>query len=110
MDGEPTALERVLKRDRHIVIGGLVFVSLVSWLYILTGAGMGEIAWATEGAAPSLRLAWTPAYAGPLLAMWWARMVAMMMPSAAPVMLLLAAVTRKTHRPEGCRVGKAGVY
>src|SRR3546814_19572058 len=55
MDGEPTALERVLKRDRHIVIGGLVFVSLVSWLYILTGAGMGEIAWATDGAAPGLR-------------------------------------------------------
>src|SRR3546814_19877959 len=64
MDGETTALARVLKRDRHIVIGGLVFVSLVSWLYILTVAGMGAIAWATEGAAPSLRLEWAPAYGG----------------------------------------------
>src|SRR3546814_1939194 len=59
---------------------------------------MGEIAWATEGAAPSLRLAWTPAYGGLMLAMWWAMMVAMMLPSAAPMMLLFAAVNRKTRQ------------
>ena len=40
MDVGSPGLERVLKRDRQIVIGGLVFVSLASWLYILTGAGM----------------------------------------------------------------------
>jgi predicted metal-binding membrane protein len=98
MDGEPTALERVLKRDRHIVIGGLVFVSLVSWLYILTGAGMGEMASAKEGAALSMRLAWTPGYGGLMLAMWWVMMVATMLPSAAPMVLLFAAVNRKARQ------------
>ena len=39
-DVEPPGLERLLKRDRHIVIGGLVLVSITSCLYVLTGAGM----------------------------------------------------------------------
>lgn len=68
---EPSALERILRRDRHIVIGGLVFVSLTSWLWILTGAGtdMGEMASTPGGAAPTMRLAWTPAYVVLMLAM-----------------------------------------
>jgi predicted metal-binding membrane protein len=98
MAGEPSSLEEVLKRDRHIVIGGLVFVSVVSWLYILTGVGMGEMASATEGAASAMRRAWSPAYGGLMLAMWWVMMVAMMLPSAAPMVLLFAAVNRKARQ------------
>ena len=38
---------------------------------------------------------WTPAYAVLIFAMWWVMMVAMMLPSAAPVLLLFARVNRK---------------
>jgi predicted metal-binding membrane protein len=98
MDGELSALERILRRDRRIVIGGLVFVSLASWLYILTGAGtdVGEMASRPTGA--TVTITWTPTHVGLMLAMWWIMMVAMMLPSAAPMVLLFAAVNRKSRQ------------
>ena len=42
MGGQETSLtERLLRRDRWIVLGGLAAISLLSWTYILTGAGTG---------------------------------------------------------------------
>ncbi len=38
---------------------------------------------------------WTPGYALVMFSMWWLMMIAMMLPSAAPMVLLHAAVTRK---------------
>jgi predicted metal-binding membrane protein len=38
---------------------------------------------------------WTPGYALLMFSMWWLMMIAMMLPSAAPTVLLHAAVTRK---------------
>lgn len=38
---------------------------------------------------------WTPGYALLMFSMWWLMMIAMMLPSAAPMVLLHAAVTRK---------------
>ena len=38
---------------------------------------------------------WTPGYALLMLSMWWLMMIAMMLPGAAPMVLLHAAVTRK---------------
>jgi predicted metal-binding membrane protein len=38
---------------------------------------------------------WTPGYAVLMLFMWWVMMVAMMLPSAAPMILLFATVNRK---------------
>ena len=40
------------------------------------------------------RAVWTPGYAGLIFAMWWVMMVAMMLPSAAPMLLLFARVNR----------------
>ncbi len=85
-------LERVLKSDRFITIGSLVFVCLVSWFYILSGAGVGM------GEMVSVKSSWTPAYFALMLTMWWVMMVAMMLPSAAPTILLFAAVNRKSHQ------------
>ena len=42
-----------------------------------------------------LPVAWTPGYALLMFSMWWLMMIAMMLPSAAPMVLLHAAVTRK---------------
>ncbi|MDP6709632.1 MAG: DUF2182 domain-containing protein [Alphaproteobacteria bacterium] len=99
MTTESPALERLLKRDRQIVIAGLVGVSLAAWLYILAGAGMemGEMPAMPSGAMMAMAPAWTPGYFVLVLAMWWVMMVAMMLPSAAPMVLLFATVNRKSR-------------
>ena len=40
------------------------------------------------------RAVWTPGYAALIFAMWWAMMVAMMLPGATPMLLLFARVNR----------------
>jgi predicted metal-binding membrane protein len=102
MNVEPPGLERLLKRDRHIAIGGLVFVSVASWLYILTGAGMdmGEMAATSGEDVMAMRPPWTPAYFGLMLALWWVMMVAMMLPGATPMLLIFARVNRRERAAE----------
>ena len=89
---QKAVLERVLERDSHIVIGALVSVCLASWLYILTGAGMDMPEMAPTTRDTMMNPAWSPAYFALMLAMWWVMMVAMMLPSAGPMVLLFATV------------------
>ncbi len=100
-------LEMLLKRDRHVVIAALGLVLICSWVYLLNGAGMSMSAiemtpnpMATPMAMPMMSLAtWTPSYALVMFFMWWIMMIAMMLPSAAPMILLHALVSRKSrHR------------
>jgi predicted metal-binding membrane protein len=95
-------LETIVLRDRAIVLGGLVLVALFSWLYILAGAGMNM----DMAMGP---VAWTPGYALLVLAMWWVMMVAMMLPSAAPMILLFAAINRK-QREKGQPYTETSVF
>jgi len=87
------ALESLLRRDRYIFIGGLLLVTALSWVWLVMGAGMGMTAidmtamagmdgWLMQPAV------WTSAYALLMFSMWWVMMAAMMLPSAAPVLLL----------------------
>lgn len=78
-----TSLEKLLKKDRLIVIGGLLFVILTASLYTIFGAGlvMGE--------------GWALPYFILIFFMWWIMMIAMMIPSAAPTILLFAALKRQ---------------
>jgi predicted metal-binding membrane protein len=93
-------LEAVLRRDRLVLVAGLVVVLAMAWGWLLAGAGMemsaiemtrmaGMDGWLMRPAV------WTPAYAVLIFAMWWVMMVAMMLPSAAPTLLLFARVNRK---------------
>ena len=79
------ALEAVFRRDRVVVITALAAVIALSWGYLLAGAGMAM-------AAPAV---WTPGYAVLMFCMWCVMMVAMMLPGAAPMILLFATVNRK---------------
>ena len=81
------AIENVLRHDRMIVGAGLVLVTALSWLYILTGAGMDMMK----------PVAWNAGYFRLLFLMWWIMMIAMMLPSATPVILLAAALNRKSQ-------------
>jgi predicted metal-binding membrane protein len=100
MDRQVRLLEAVLRRDCLVVVAGLVAVLALAWGWLLAGAGMGMSALEMTGMAwmdgwlmePAV---WTPAYFLLIFAMWWVMMVAMMLPSAAPMLLLFARVNRK---------------
>jgi predicted metal-binding membrane protein len=89
-----------LRHDRAVVLGGLGFVVALAWAYLLAGAGvempMMDMGMDRGGgqmmAMPS---PWTLGYGLVVFAMWAVMMVAMMLPSAAPVTLLIAAIARK---------------
>ena len=80
-----TTLEAVARHDRLVVITALTVVIALSWAYMLAGAGMAMM-------TPAV---WTPGYAVFMFFMWLVMMVAMMLPSAAPMILLFVAVNRK---------------
>jgi len=84
-------VERLARRDGVIVLlAALLIAGLAAW-YTLTGAGVPM----------SMNPVWTPGYALLNLVMWWVMMIAMMTPSAAPMLLLYVAVKRMG--PEGHR-------
>ena len=111
MPAEDTSLtERVLRRDRWVVAAGLAAITALSWAYIMAGAGMGMPAWhmitvslfphrmaGMPGPMEGMGLHpghWSLGYWLVMLAMWWVMMIAMMTPSAAPMILLYARATR----------------
>src|SRR5258708_29290435 len=94
---DTTVLETVLRRDRFVVIAALVAVILVSWIWIVLGAGTrtSAVAMTQMAGTPDMdmimeRAVWTPGYAALIFAMWWVMMVAMMLPGVAPMLLLFA--------------------
>jgi predicted metal-binding membrane protein len=101
MISNSSIIETVVKRDRLILIGGLVAVVLLSWVYILAGVGMDmtafEMAAMTRNPTAVIvqPAVWTPAYALFMFFMWWVMMMAMMIPSASPMILLFAAINGK---------------
>jgi hypothetical protein len=93
-------LEAVIRRDRLVLVAGILLVSALAWGWLVLGAGTdmsaiemtrmaGMDGWMMQPAV------WTPAYALLMISMWWVMMVAMMLPSAAPMLLLFARVNRK---------------
>jgi len=99
--------ERALRRDRWIVILGLAGITLLSWVYVIAGGGTGMSVRAMTSvtlfphrlADPSTDVTmlpdtWTLGYWITMLLMWWIMMLAMMTPSAAPMILLYAQATR----------------
>jgi predicted metal-binding membrane protein len=88
-----TSLEAVLKRDRTVVVSGLAGISVLAWAYII------YLAWNMEHmdmemAMPQMQ-AWGVLDLVLLFAMWAVMMVAMMVPSAAPLILIFSAANRK---------------
>ena len=96
-----SAAEALLRRDRLLVAACLAVICLLSWIYLVTGAGTGmsTVAMTTwEFPPPIYRSsgggAWSFSYCLIMLLMWWVMMIAMMVPSAAPMILLYTRVQR----------------
>ena len=81
----PTIAERIALHSRAVTIAGLAILALLAWAYLLSGAGMPAMA--DMAAAPSFTT---------VAAMWSVMMVAMMIPAAAPTILLYAHVHRQS--------------
>ena len=85
-----------LRHDRTVVLGSLAFVVLFAWTYLLLGAGVGmEMMDMGGGQMMAMPPEWTLGYGLVIFVMWAVMMVAMMLPSAAPVTLLIDSVARK---------------
>ena len=98
-------LSGVLRHDRAVVLGSLAVAVALAWTYLLTGAGVGmETMDMGGGQMMAMAPDWTLAYGLVVFAMWAVMMVAMMLPSAAPVTLLVASLTRK-RREAGTAIG-----
>ena len=98
--------ERLLRRENTVILLALAAVVAVCAGYLVTGAGTGmSTLGMTRATGPggallagvdglAMQMPWTPATAAVMFTMWWLMMVAMMVPGAAPAVLLYAALTR----------------
>lgn len=97
------ALTAVLQRDRLLVWTGIAGLTVGAWAYLLylqrTMSAVGEMA-AMPGMAVHVA-PWTAADVGFAVIMWGVMMIGMMLPAAAPVILLFAAVNRKRREQGG---------
>lgn len=102
-------VEALLRRHRAVSIGALVLLAVIAWIWLLAGAGMGMDPLVSlspfSASKPAMSgmtmdrgmsvamqpaMAWSASRFALTFSMWWTMMVAMMLPSAAPTILLYA--------------------
>ena len=125
----PSALEQVLRKDRAIIVAAILIIAAIAWTYTVyvaeTGMGMGSMQTASEsdagtgiamgemqeesdgsmgssgmGMAMADMRSWNAADFGMMYVMWAVMMVAMMAPSATPMLLMFATVNRRRKERE----------
>lgn len=89
-------MSSALRRERAIVVAALAAVVVLAWSYLLLGASVNS---AMAMGGPLMPMPWTLATVRVMLVMWIAMMAGMMLPSAAPMILLFSAIDRR--RPSG---------
>jgi len=96
LDQRGLSLERLVRRDRLAAAVALGLVAALAWLDLARRAAeMRPAGREMAGMAmPGMR-GWSTAEAAGLFAMWTVMMVAMMLPSAAPMILLFGSVQRR---------------
>ena len=92
-----TTLETLITRDRWWVLAGLAGVTALAWIYLIgMAAAMGDGMLEMGDAMTTARTTtWTSADFLLMFLMWAIMMVGMMLPSAAPMILLFALVNRR---------------
>ena len=91
------ALATLLRHDRAIVLGGLAAVCAGAWVYLFLGAGLPAMDMTDMGGGRMMAMPpkWSLGYGAVIFVMWAVMMAAMMLPSAAPVILLAVALDRR---------------
>jgi predicted metal-binding membrane protein len=99
--GEGRTVEAVLRRDRAVVLAGLAGLSALAWAYLLTLAWrMPHQDMAMAMAMPHMQV-WGATEVLLTWVMWAVMMVAMMTPSAAPMILTFATINRRRQAQQG---------
>jgi predicted metal-binding membrane protein len=94
MASSASGLARLPRRDRIAVLSALAGVTALAWVYLGAMArGMDQMDPAMMGVRP-----WTALDFALMFWMWAVMMVGMMLPTAAPMALVYAAVARKSAR------------
>jgi predicted metal-binding membrane protein len=107
------AVEGFLRRDRQAVIGALLLLTSLAWVYLILLAGeMGvTLTGGTEHMASVMALKpWTTLDAIFMFLMWTVMMVGMMTPAAAPMILLYAMVLRKRAKADSPLIPTAAFF
>ena len=90
----------VLRRDRIIVLSGLALIIALSWAYVASlVSDMRNMEMGAEVTMPQMQ-AWGVADFGLTFGMWAVMMVAMMTPSAAPMILMFAGVNQRRRKQQ----------
>ena len=92
-----------MAHDKWVVFGAVLLIVLFAGVYTVAGVGMSMSALEMtrmagpvgEPMAMGPSVHWTWGYATLVFLMWWVMMIAMMTPSAAPVLLLFTALKRQ---------------
>jgi predicted metal-binding membrane protein len=93
-----TTLESLLRRDRLIVSTALLIIVVLAWVYIFDFAkAMAGMDIMEAAAAPNM-LSWSVRQFVLTFIMWTVMMVAMMTPSAAPMVLLFTSMQRQRYQ------------
>lgn len=116
MPARPSPLEKLVRRDRAVVVTGVAAISLVAWAYLfyaargMEGAGGGGAPGLASGLVMPRVESWGIVDLLLLFGMWAVMMVAMMVPSAAPLVLTFARARRSREKKSvGTVVGSAGL-
>jgi predicted metal-binding membrane protein len=97
-------VEAILRRERLILGGCLAAMALLAWLYLLhSKAAMANME------MPGMIMPWDAMAVFLLFAMWAVMMIAMMVPSAAPVILAFLSVNHR-RRTVARPLAPAGIF
>ena len=96
-----TTLEAMLRRDRGIVLVGLAVITLLAWAYsvYLAQDMKTGMAMSSNMVMPVVQ-SWGPVDFALMFVMWAVMMTAMMVPTAAPMILVYASLNRRRHDPQ----------
>lgn len=100
MSTELTQLEAVLRRDRAVLLADVTMIALIAWAYLVylvwEMRSMDDVA---MGMTPDMVMpqvqSWGAIEILLLFVMWAVMMVAMMVPSVAPLILMFARANRQ---------------
>jgi len=98
------SIESALRHDRIIVLAALSVLAVVAWLYMIGEAHAMDVTGVCQCAGMAIAgpdvKPWAAGAIMPLFLMWAEMMVAMMIPSAAPMILTFAMINRKRREQE----------
>jgi len=101
MVADDTVLEAALRRDRWMAVASLAGITILAWIYLVVLAKAMASMENASGWAAFMGLmpmgGWGPLEYALAFAMWALMMVGMMIPSAAPMIVLYARVARRAQ-------------